>query len=236
MSEEYEYPEFIVKLGLDFKAIRIVDNRMIPTHWNIQAEVLYEDDGVEEDPDGDLEIKIAIAKIKYWLEHTLGGSLIIDIGNEWAFESFFDEDGKCTTGNNIVMAPTTPTDDLIAELLHSKMNAFGGKHIQFGVMELTSDDKSNLSYMFTGDGENNLPEMTDWIGERTYFDKPWWARDDASTIDLIPGDEANLDEKPSFAYSLDFIRQSFKKQLGEEAVVIRPNFKPTVINGGLDGV
>lgn len=234
MSEEYEYPEFIVKLGLDFKAIRIVDNRLVPTHWKIQAEVLYEDDGLEEDPEGDLEIKIAIAKIKYWLEHVISGSLLFDASNDWAFESFFDEDGRCTSGNNIVMFPHTPTDDLIAEVLHSKMNAIGGKYLQFGIIELTSDEKTGLSYMFTGDGENNLPEMSDWIGERAYFDKPWWARDDASTIDLIPGPEANLEEKPPSAYSLDFIRQSFKKQFGEEAVVVRPNFKPTVLKGGLD--
>lgn len=236
MSEEYVYPEFIVKLALDFKAIRVVDNQMIPTTWKIQAEVLYDEEDENDDPNYDVEIKTSIAKIKYWLEHVLSGSVMFDVGNEWAFNAFFDEDGKCTTQNNIVLMPSTPTDDLIAELLHSKMNAFGSGFIEFGVMELTSDDKSGLSYMFTGDGENNLPEMVDWIGERAYFDKPWWARDDASTVDLIPTEEADLDVKPTSAYSLDFIRQSFMKQFGEEAVVIRPNFKPTVINGGLDDV
>ena len=233
MSEEYEYPEFIVKLALDFKAIRVIDNRMIPTHWKLQAEVLYEDDGEEEDPQGDLEIKIAIAKIKYWLEHILSDSLLIDGDNEWAYNSFFDEDGKCTTGNTIVMLPSSPSDDLIAELIHSKMNAFGGDNLEFGIIELSSDDKTGLSYMFTGNGENNLPEMKDWVGEHTYFDKPWWARDDASTIDLVPGPDADLSVKPSSSFSLDFIRQTFMKQFGEEAVVVRPNFKPTVLNGGL---
>jgi hypothetical protein len=31
MSDEFDIPEFIVKLNLKFKAIRVVDNKMIPT-------------------------------------------------------------------------------------------------------------------------------------------------------------------------------------------------------------
>ncbi len=234
MSEEYEIPEFIVRLGLDFKAIRITDNRMIPTTWKIQAEVLYDDEDLDEDKveEYEMEIKVAIAKIKYWLENALDGCLMFCVDNEWAINALFDEDGRVTSGNNIVMLPNEPTDDLIAEVLHSKMNAFGGKAIQFGTIELTSDDKSGMSYMFTGVGEFNLPEMSEWIGEHAYFDKPWWARDDASTVDVIPAADADLSEKPASSYSLDFIRQSFRKQFGEEAIVVRPNFKPEVLDGG----
>jgi hypothetical protein len=31
---------------------------------------------------------------------------------------------------------------------------------------------------------------------------------------------------------LDFIRQQYRKQFADEAVVIRPNFTPKVIDGG----
>lgn len=234
MTEDFVIPEFVVRLALDFKAIRVVGNRLVPTHWKLQAEVLY--DEPEDDTTGaqdEVEIQVAIAKIKYWLENSLSGSLLISVDNEWAYEAFFDEDGRCTSGNNIVLLPGDPADDMIAEIIHSKMNAFGGETLEFGVIELTSDDKTGLSYMFTGVGEFNLPEMKEWVGDRAYFDKPWWARDDASTMDVIPGDDADLDVKPASAYSLDFIRQTFRKQFGEEAVVVRPNFKPTVIDGGL---
>lgn len=236
MSEN-EYPEFIVSLALNFKAIRVVGNQLVPTTWNIKAEVLYdeEEDSVDDDVEAhDLEIRIAIAKIKYWLENTLNGSVIFDAGNEWASLAFFDEEGFVSVGNNNVILPAPPTDDLIAEILHSKMNAFGGKFLQFGVIELSSDDKNGLSYLFTGDGEINLPEMGDWVGETAYFDKPWWARPDASTYDVIPGPEDDLTELPASAYSLDFIRQSYLKQLGKVAEVVKPQFRPTVVKGGLD--
>lgn len=234
MSDEYDYPEFIVKLALEFKAIRVVDNRMIPTTWKINAEVLYDDDYHDDDPAYDIEIKTSIAKIRYWLDNVVNGSVMFDAGNEWAAEAFFDEEGRCSIGNGIMIMPAPITDDLIAEIIHSKMNAFGGEYIQFGIIELTSDDKNGLSYMFTGMGEFNLPDMESWVGERAFFDKPWWARDDASTFDSIPDEDADLDERPRSSYSLDFIRQSFQHQYGEDAIVIRPTFRPTIIPGGVD--
>lgn len=232
MSEEYTIPEFVVKLALEFKAIRVIDNRMVPTHWKLLAEVLYNEVEEDEALTYDTEIKIAFAKIKFWLQHVLNGSLLISSDNEWAYGAFFDEDGRTTTGNNTVLLPSDPTDDLISEIIHSKMNAFGGDAIEFGIIELTSDDENGLSFMFTGHGESNLPEMKDWVGERAYFDKPWWARDDASTFDIIPNDDADLEVKPASAYSLDFIRKQFEKKSEEGAVIIRPSFRPTVIEGG----
>jgi len=231
MSEEFEYPEFIVKLALEFKAIRITENRLVPTRWKLQAEVLYEDVEDEEALEYELEIKVAIAKIKYWLENSVDGALMFCVDNEWAHNALFNEEGKVNSGNNLMMLPEEPTDDLIAEILHSKMNAFGGGVLEFGIIELTSDDESGLSFMFTGSGEHNLPEMAEWVGEQAYFGKPWWARDDASTVDVIPPEGADLSKAPASAYSLDFIRQGFRKALGEEAVVLRPAFRPEVIKG-----
>jgi hypothetical protein len=61
---------------------------------------------------------------------------------------------------------------MVAEILHSKFNALAGPELQFGIIELSSDDDLGLSYMFTGDGEGNLPEISEWIGEHTFYDKP----------------------------------------------------------------
>lgn len=233
MSEiEFEYPEFVVKLALEFKAIKVVGSKLVPTTWKMNAEVLYEEDDSGEDEEGDLEIKIGIAKIKYWLDNFVNNCVMFDVGNEWAMRALFDEDDACDIDNNIMMLPYTPQDDLIAELFHSKMNALGGQKLKFGIIELSSDDVLGLSYMFTGEGEMNLPEITEWVGERSYYDKPWWARDDASTADIIPGEDDDLSDNPFESLNLDFIRQSFKRQAGVDAVVIRPNFKPTVLDGG----
>lgn len=225
-----EYPEFIVKLNLEFKAIRVMDNRLIPTTWKLQAEVLYSEEA-QDSVDFDIEVKTTIAKINYWLDTLVSDSLIFGRDNDWAIDSFFDEEGHCTLGNVVTITPDDPTDDHLSEIFHSKFNAFGNEHIQFGVIELTSDDKTGLSFMFTGDGELNLPLMADWVGTHAYFDRPWWSRDDGSTYDVIPPDDADLSVRPASSIDLSFIRSSFRKQMGAEAIVVRPSFKPQVIDG-----
>jgi hypothetical protein len=238
MSELDEYPDFFVKLNLEFKAIRIVENQMIPTHWKIQSELLYTDTSETDDEvltnRIDLDIRASISKFRYWLDNIVHNCVIVGADNEWAINSFFDENGHLTLGNNIMILPGPPTDDLIAEVIHSKMNAMGNENIQFGVVELSSDDKNGLSYIFTGMGEFNLPSMEEWIGERAYFDKPWWARDDASTFDTIPNSDDDLSVTPASSFSLDFIKQSLMNQYAVAAQVIRPTFKPTVIVGGAE--
>jgi hypothetical protein len=232
MSEiEYEYPEFVVKLALEFKAIKVVGSKLVPTTWKLNAEVLYEDSD-EEDKQGDLEIKIGIAKIRYWLTNYVNNCVMFDVGNEWAMRAIFNADDQCDITNNIMMLPWDPQDDLIAEILHSKFNALAGPYLQFGIIELSSDDDLGLSYMFTGDGEGNLPEVSEWIGDHTFYDKPWWARDDGSTFDLMPNPDADLEIKPFDTLKMDHIRASMTRMMGVEATVIRPNFKPTVLDGG----
>lgn len=234
MSEIFEYPEFVVKLALEFSAIKVVGSKLVPTTWKLNAEVLYEDKEETEDTaeEADLEIKIGIAKIRYWLSNYVNNCVMFDVGNEWAMRAIFDEDDQCDISNNIMMLPWAPQDDLIAEVLHSKLNALGGDELKFGIIELSSNDDMGLSYMFTGDGEGNLPPIQDWVGDVSFYDKPWWARDDGSTFDLMPGADADLSVKPFDSLSLDFIRTNMTRQMGFEATVIRPNFRPTVLDGG----
>jgi len=225
-----EYPEFIVKLNLTFKAIRVLDNRLIPTTWKIHTEVIY-DEEAQESVDFDVEVKTTIGKINYWLDNLVSGSLIFSRDNDWPYMSFFDEDGRCTAGNVVTITPEDPTDDHLAEIIHSKFNAFGGDHIQFGIVELESDDTTGLSFMFTGDGQMNLPFMEEWVGPHAYFDRPWWARDDGSTYDVIPPEDADLSIRPESSIDLDFIRARFRKQMGISGNIVRPTFKPEVIKG-----
>ena len=234
MSDIDDIPEFIVRLSLDFNGIRAVGSKLTPTKWKLVAEVLY-DEFPEDEEEDDFGVKVAIAKIRYWFDNVFSGSMIFDGGNEFAHRSFFDDDGRRAVDNNVVILPAPPTDDLLMEVLHSKLNALGAPYIQFGTMELTSDDDNQLSYIFTGLGETNLPSITDWVGERAFFDKPWWARDDGSTYDSIPDEDADLSQKPTSAFSLDFVRKSLESKNDQEAVIIRPaTFNPTIIAGGLD--
>lgn len=223
--------ELFVSFNLEFKAIRVIGSRMIPTTWKLRTEVLYDDE--HEDDDAYLfNTKIALAKIKFWFDNFIDGSVLMDRGNDWAQRAFLSEEGQQSVENHIVLFPDEPTDQLLAEVFQSKMNALGGNFLTFGLVELNSDDLSGLTFIFTGVGEFNLPEIEEWVGERSYFTKPWWSRDDASTIDVIPDDKADLFQIPSFAQSLDFIADAMRPAKSMSAQIIRPEFRPSVIQGG----
>ena len=66
--------------------------------------------------------------------------------------------------------------------------------------------------------------MKTWMPGKTYFDIPWWHRDDASTIDIIVSDDVDISIPPSWAFKIiEEEPPKTKKKKGK--------FKPTIING-----
>lgn len=114
------------------------------------------------------------------------------------------------------------------------MNAIANGYIEFGSVDITSDDDSGLGSFFYGNGEENLPDMEEWTGLPNYFDAPWWSRNDTSTLDIIPPEGVDLSEKPKFAIDFSFIDETFfgDQSTNSETQIIKPKFKPEVIKGG----
>lgn len=230
--DDIELPEteLFVNFTHTFKIIRVIANRLIPTTLKLKTEVIY--DELDLDEEYLVECQIALQKIRYWFDNCVANSVVFSRDNDWALQAFLNEEGKVSVQNRLVVLPDEPTDAELAEIFQSKMNALGGGNMEFGFVELTSDDANGLSFMFTGDGAFNLPDMEEWIGERTFFSKPWWNRDDASTLDVIPDEDEDLNKPPEWAYSLDFIGDPLRKKPSGSARIIRPEFRPQVIDGG----
>lgn len=216
-----EQEAIFITLNLETKIIRIVENTLIPSRLNIRADVSPREDIT------DVQLTHSMQKIKFWYEHIVSKSLAFDIGNDAAIGMIFDETGKNRSTNMIMFTPGDPTDELLAALFQSKMSALSNGMINFGLCEVKSDNHLGLAFTFVGEGTKVLPPMKEWIGERSYFEKPWWERNDSSTLDVIPGMDADLTKPPAWAYSLDNIGQP-----PASPVVVRPSFNPTVIPGG----
>lgn len=221
--------EIIVRYSLDVKTLRVIENEISNCHWKLKAEIIHDPD-IEPD---EIEIKIALMKVRYFFEEIVANSVIWCNSNEWAAKAFLDDNGKPTIGNLPMLTPFEPTDDHLAIIFQSKMNAFAAPGMQFNFVELNPID-NDISFLFVGDAEEALPTIEEWVGDRSYFDKPWWARNDGSTIDVIPNEDANLEEKPGFAYSLDFLGEHLRPKEITDAKIIKPAFKPQVIKGGKD--
>lgn len=215
-------------VNFKFKTIRIVDN-IITAHVNtIKAEVVVDEEADEKD------INVTLEKIHFFFDQIVSNSIMFRRENEFALSVMFDENGVPRTENFPMLFPEEPSDDNLARVLHSKMNAFGCDKVGFGMVEITSDTREMLTCTFTGYGEWELPAMVDWVGERAFHDKPWWARNDGSTLDVIPGPEADLENAPKFGIDISFIEERYKRSGDDTAIIVRPQFKPEVISGGKD--
>lgn len=223
-----EFPESFTTISFKFKTIRIVENVFTSFVNTLRAEIFVDPDSSQRD------ISMSLEKIHFWFDHIVSNAIMFNRDNEFALNVMFDSDGNTRMGNIPLVMPDDPDDDLLAAMFHSKLNALGNGIVNFGTIELSSDTRENLQITFTGYGELLFPSMEDWVGERAYYSKPWWARNDGSTLDVIPDEDADLTKPPAIGIDISFIEERYRAVEQTNPIVIRPAFKPEVINGGKD--
>lgn len=215
--------------------VRFLDKAVVPTRFTIRADVLPLD-GVT-----DLDIDISLAKIKFWFETIVSRSIVFCRSNLVALDMLLDADGKARVTNHLMICPEEPHDDHLAALMQSKMTALSKGRIAFGCIRIRNDTPSGLVFTYVGDSSEDLPEMKEWFAtEPYYFTEPWWVRDDASTLDLVPaGKDIDFDKCPPWAFSLSFIEDAVRPRepaMEDELDVNRNEglggFRPKVIDGG----
>lgn len=226
--DEEDIIESYTWVTFKFKTIRVLDN-IITAHNNVlKVEIGIEADTTETD------VNIVLEKIHFWFETIVSNSVIFSRDNEFALGMMFDENGNARTQNIPMIVPGEPTDDFLVMIFQAKLAAFGAGVMGFGTVEMTSDTRENLTTVFVGEGEEYLPSMEEWIGEHSYFEYPWWARDDGTTLDVIPPEDADLADPPFIGIDMSFIEARYKKNEQEGPMIIKPEFRPTVISGGKD--
>ncbi len=228
-DDEDDLPLVLIDFEFEVKLVRMVENILIPSKLSVRASVLP-----GEDNSSDQEMDAAFTKIKFWFDNLVGRSVAFARENAAAIAMLVGDDGANRSGNMLMITPDDPSDEHLAVLFQAKMAALAAGALEFGPVTVKSDNVIGLTFTFTGDSSEVLPSMADWIGERTFFDTPWWFRNDASTLDVTPVPDADLTKPPSWAYSLDFLSGLNKPNATDSAQgsVLRPNFKPTVIDGG----
>jgi hypothetical protein len=204
--------------------VRIVGTNILPSNITLKADIYPSSEDVKED-----DFDLALSKAKFWLENIASRCVVFSKNNPTALKLLLDDDGKVICNNLLMMTPTEPTDDQLGVLFQSKLTALSGGVMSYGDIQVKSSNYSDLTFTFVGDTEDVLPENEEWVGPRSYFDAPWWNRDDSSTMDIVPPADADLNEKPVWAYSLDFLSQAFKSTKSETII---QGFTPTVIDGG----
>lgn len=221
-----------ISLRHQFKATRVVDYRLSPTTIKIKTDISTIENPADNEEDFGLRMEIALAKMTHFVERVLDGSIIFHCENEWAMGCFLGEDAPETT-NNVVMCPEDPTDAALCELILCKFKALTEGAFEFMSIEIEATDARGMSFLFVGSTPgDSFPKDEEWLTERNYFSRPWWHRTDASTLDIIPHEGADLNSPPAWAYSLGFLEDQMKAPLERNNVVVRGEFRPKVIEGG----
>jgi hypothetical protein len=220
--------QIFISLKYKFKAVRVFGMRLNPVQFDIKVDAML----AEDETDNASDTNVAIEKIRYWMDKVVNHSILFSSANEWAYEALLGTETGLPVDNNVILCPEEPTDSTIAELLLCKMKALSGNAFDFGAIEIQSSDSRGLDVTFMGKPGTDFPAIEDWVGERTFFSKPWWHRDDASSLDVTPADDDDLSVPPDFAFSLGFIADKFGDSEEAEKRVVRAEFRPTLIQGG----
>ena len=227
MDEEDEFgAEVFTHFVFNVKFTRVIENIIVPANVRFKMEFIPLDSSSSEDIDK------AFTKMKWWIDNIFAKSIAFCHDNTAALNMFIDEaNGACKVGNVLVLTPEEPDDQHLAAIMQAKLQALCNDTMAFGPVEVRSDNQLGLQFSFVGDSKTVLPSMAEWVGERSYFDRPWWDRDDGSTLDVMPTPDADLNEKPSWAFNFDFLD---KPKINPSATsrIVRPEFRPTVIDGG----
>lgn len=218
-----------ISLRHEFKATRVIGQRLSPTTIKIKTDITTL--GEDTDEYG-LRMEVALAKMSYFVEKVLKDAILIHSENEWAMDSFLG-DGVPATSNMVMLCPEEPIDSVLCELLICKFKALCAGAFEFMSIEIESTDARGMSFIFVGGTPGDgFPQGEEWLTDRNYFSKEWWNRGDASTLDIIPHEEDDLNEPPVWAYSLGFIADQLAAPEAKDNVIVRPEFRPKVIDGG----
>ena len=168
----------------------------------------------------------AFLKIKFFIENLMHQSIITHPAAKVNLSHI---------ENKIVMLPHSPSNDVIAMVLHSKLNAIVDDYIQILSVKVGSKGVDPvISYTHADDIYPALPTLKEWVkSDDYYYDAPWWGRNSTHTQDFEVNPETDLTNLPKNDTILEDLEKAILGELkiekeGGEIVEIS-DWKPEII-------
>ena len=168
----------------------------------------------------------AFLKIKFFIEQLMHQSILthptakVDMAN---------------IENKIIMLPHPPSNDVIAMVLHSKLNAIVSDYIEVITVKVGSKAVDPvISYTHGDNIYPALPPLSEWVKtDDYYYDEPWWSRNSTDTQDYEDSKKSDLTSVPDSDTILDDLEKAILGELkleeeGGEVVEIS-DWKPEII-------
>jgi hypothetical protein len=214
----------------DVMLIRVFGKSVIPVSLRIKAELLPVSD------DDEIPMDVIVAKLKFWFDAVVARCICVARSDTVGRTLFTDEAGQIKVNNNLMLTPFEPTDEHLAMIFQAKITALANYELMVGYVRINTIAEAGLVTTYLGNWMDDLPDMEAWFNVKPYFfDVPWWARNDISTIDMIPDGTVDFTLRPKWAITLDFIDAAMTPHHAEGALldmpdtIIRKNFRPTIV-------
>lgn len=186
-------------LTYDFTGIRILDGSLIPVDWSLSVDLVATGKPGKTREELEYNASVAYQKIYFWLDTNLPNIIVVDAGN-------VDDLYIANLSSNIMLyCPDMPSDDMIIQLLHSKIVALANGNLIVGEIHIKGSD-TTLQYTFDcSDGNYELPEsVEDYYTEgKTRDTYPWWDRDDGFCFEFVRPPESELANEELFKDIVD---------------------------------
>jgi hypothetical protein len=191
--------------------IRLIETNFTPDTLKIQVNF-----GAIVGTDHEM-VRKRLKAINTWIEEYLDQSIIYNAFTDVNTEMIEDLD------NHVVLCPDEPYDYLLGMLIYSKILAFVGTDIEVNSV-IFSSQHHGFSQVISGDLNNILPNMKDWVGARAFHSTPWWNRTDSSTFDIIPEPHEDIRNGPEVG--IELVSSEEKSEKIEEK---KPKWTPRII-------
>lgn len=206
----------LTHLQRSFRVFRISDDELEACVCRISANLdllSYPDGKVQNDH---------LMMLDIWLAHVVENTVVYNLWHE------MDTSTLDAIKNNVMQTPGDPDDFMLAQIFLRKMQSILKDTVIIQDLQFSCDSGPNIAFTITPDAID-LPTITEWIGDRHYWSSPWWDRSDGSTYDIIPDEDADLDDKPDIIVDLEEYLP-VKDQPRAPAEIVKPNFQLKIIN------
>jgi hypothetical protein len=143
-------------------------------------------------PMGELQLdqNISFAKAICFIDAVFNNSILITHENMQQYEKTL-----CEYSNNFVLLPDV-ADTTIIHALYNKLSSIVSELTEVTSVTVTDLDdhlKYRLDIYETEEESDELPSITEWLGDLAFNEQPWWKRSDESTWDGVAKDPEELE-------------------------------------------
>ena len=215
-------------LEYSFSGIRVIEIDLIPVQWTLTIDLAPSQKKRKNLEEIARKAELTYQRIYFWLETVLTQAVCVNTTNAIGMAI------AATSSNVMVMCPDEPYDEVLVELLHSKLTALADGNMLIGSIHLKGSDVTASCSYECPDGLYALPDaVQDYVGidVTSMHSIPWWARNDGFSFEFLKSEENKDIPDDVYFGAFSDPMQDFDKTMEEiaELAPIIPKEPATII-------